>query len=200
MRFAVLAYFSIATSCSPVDVQRDEGNSSQAQNHVPVIRRPALSVQKEVSDLLTKSDVFLITPNTLVEHLKPIVELSLIQQDVYSKIYIGSSHKRGVLWTKAEFQKAPIGTPNTWELLFIRFALLPEVDSGQSTFSQLSEALSSIVGKPVYTDIKDSIIIWQLKAHNELILRETKLPNPLDGKMKLVVILEAAVTQGEEEN
>lgn len=201
--YAALVFFCFTLSCSQGENSAEKGSAGAdktTSNPAAAVTPPAAATIDQVAELLAGADAFGVTPATVAQHFQPVAELRAGTADEDTRRFVGSTPAQGVHWALADFQAAASSAQAEWELLYLHVALAVRGANGESTFQQLRAAVTRRVGEPAHDDPDQALAVWQLKDHHELILREAEVSSPLDDGNPLVVILEAAVAQGEVDN
>ena len=181
---AAVFLFVSATGCGRLTQAQKDSTSQQAA--------------RQIASVIAGPKVFQATPATVVGIFRPIVELKAGEatQDVWH--FTGTNPEIGVKWVQVEFQP---GQKEKWDLLQIRLGVAPRDKDYDGFLESLVAEIRRRLGPPAYDehDAADRREFWHVGKYCELSLRRAIAENPMNKQTGTVILIEAAILQGEAE-
>jgi hypothetical protein len=154
-----------------------------------------------IAAVIADPQIFETTPATVVQKFSELVEVTSLTPTKYLWQFKGTNPELGIQWAQVEFQPAERTDKEEWQLLQIQLAVSPATEAYPNLYRALNDEITKRVGKSVFHGSRTSSggQFWRVAKHREITLREGMFENPLKMNEEHVILLEAAILQGEKE-
>lgn len=146
-------------------------------------------------------ETFRIKPEQAVRHFEPVATTTSKGPGRHLWVFDASEPGHGIRWLRIEFQPAEAGGAK-WTLLQGTAALPPQTQAHPDIYRTLRTALVERLGRPQRSDESRAgkTTEWSLGGGRMVVLRRGAFDHPHLRTPQQVVLIEAAVAQGEEED
>jgi hypothetical protein len=161
----------------------------------------AQTLARQLAAAVAGRQIFQVTPATIVEQLRSIVELKADRPTAYLWQFTGANAGTGLRWARAEFQPGEPGRDEQWVLLQIRMGFTPIDGDYNALYKAFESEITKRLGKPrkITRGTDDQRIAWRVAKYWEVSIRDGIFESPVDKSRERLILVEIAVLQGEED-